>query len=603
MGARRGGHQDRPGRQRDDRRRSVHAGDRPDERCAVRPPEPVRLRRDHRSREPDLQSDRRRPGAAAAARSDARHGVRRGRLHQDQRQGPQPRPADQRQHRPGRDVVQGAVDQWRHRDDGVAAQQPAVHRRLLRHDRRRAPRSARHAQRHHGCTGPVHGPHGRSASQHGVRRQGTGRPARVRCHPSRGPPRRDRELPHRRRSGARPDRDDRPDRRDRRRVDDLVHHAVHADLLPQRLRQLHARRRDVPRRVVLRGRHHRRSDRRHAVRRRGALGDLRRRDGAHADVDQQLRRRHVVGRRDHQVRRLRRWAQPVDEQPQRRRLGRPGICPPTWSGGARPAERHPAEVEPGPQPAGRGGVRDLRDRRRTLDHERHRLGRRPPLPASAHCVLPLRRGLQHGAEGHRRAAGQRLCGVAKLELERGLPRQRGWCGHRRDGRRPGLGRGHHRRAERAAQHRFDGGVGRQRQCLGHGQRAGNDTDHGVQHRAQRQHHRPRDVVVVPGPGGPAGPGAPLHGQPRQWQYPGSHLQRGDRRRREAHELQPGDRRRRQQPRHHEVLRHHQRRHRQRRLRPRDRWQQPAGERDRDRPDRRPSRTPPPPTWSASTAPR
>ena len=119
-----------------------------------------------------------------------------------------------------------------------------------------------------GCARPVHGHHGRAAPQHRLRRQGAGRPARVRCHPGRRPPRRDRQLPHRRRPGARPDRDDRPDRRDRRRVDDLVHHAVHADLLAQRVRQLHARRRDVARRLVLRRRHHRRSAQRHAVRHR-----------------------------------------------------------------------------------------------------------------------------------------------------------------------------------------------------------------------------------------------------------------------------------------------------------------------------------------------
>ena len=80
--------------------------------------------------------------------------------------------------------------------------------------------------------------------------------------------------------------------------------------------------------------------RRHAVRHRGALGDLRRRDGAHADVDQQLRRRHAVGRRDHPVGRLRRRAPALDEQPQRRGQCRPGLCPPTWSG--RRSTRRPA---------------------------------------------------------------------------------------------------------------------------------------------------------------------------------------------------------------------------------------------------------------------
>ena len=155
VGARRRGHQDRPGRQHDDRGRPVHAGGRPDERDAVHAAEPVRLRRDHRPGEPDLQPDRRRPGPAAAARPDPGHRLRRGRLHQDQQQGPEPHPAAQRDHRSGGDVVQGAVDQRRHRDDRAAAQQPAVHRRLLHQDRRCQPRPDGHPQRHDRCPRPV----------------------------------------------------------------------------------------------------------------------------------------------------------------------------------------------------------------------------------------------------------------------------------------------------------------------------------------------------------------------------------------------------------------------------------------------------------------
>ena len=203
------------------------AGRRPDERDAVHPPEPVRVRRDDGPGQPDVQPDRRRPGAAAAARPDARHRLRRRRLHQDQQQGPQPHPAAQRQHRPGGDVVQGAVDQRRHRDDGAAAQQPAVHRWLLHQDRRRQPRPARHPQRDHRRARPLHG-HRRVGppQQQRHRRPGADRPPRVRRHARRRPDGRDRQLPHRRRPGPRPDRDDRPDRRDRRRVDDLVHHAA-----------------------------------------------------------------------------------------------------------------------------------------------------------------------------------------------------------------------------------------------------------------------------------------------------------------------------------------------------------------------------------------
>ena len=102
------------------------------------------------------------------------------------------------------------------------------------------------------------------------------------------------------------------------------------------------------------------------------------------DLDRHLGRRHAVGRRGDPVGGLRRRSPALDEQPQRRRPGRPGCRPASRPGRARPADRHPAEVEPGPQPARRGGVRDLRDRRRRLGRQRHRLGRRPALPAAAH---------------------------------------------------------------------------------------------------------------------------------------------------------------------------------------------------------------------------
>ena len=69
------------------------------------------------------------------------------------------------------------------------------------------------------------------------------------------------------------------------------------------------------------------------------------------DLDRQLGRRHPVGRRGHPVGRLRRRAPALDEQPQRRRPRRPGRRAAARPGRARPADRHPAEVEPGPQPA------------------------------------------------------------------------------------------------------------------------------------------------------------------------------------------------------------------------------------------------------------
>ena len=69
------------------------------------------------------------------------------------------------------------------------------------------------------------------------------------------------------------------------------------------------------------------------------------------DLDRHLRWRHPLGRRGHPVRRLRRRPQPLDEQPQRLRPRRPGRRSAAGPVGARPADRRPAEVEPGPQPA------------------------------------------------------------------------------------------------------------------------------------------------------------------------------------------------------------------------------------------------------------
>ena len=51
-----------------------------------------------------------------------------------------------------------------------AAQQPALHRRLLQQDRRRRPRSARDAQRDHRRARPVHGHRRRRQPQHRLRR-------------------------------------------------------------------------------------------------------------------------------------------------------------------------------------------------------------------------------------------------------------------------------------------------------------------------------------------------------------------------------------------------------------------------------------------------
>ena len=160
-------------------------------------------------------------------------------------------------------------------------EQPPVHRWLLHQDRRRQPRPARHPERHHGRARPLHG-------HHRVGHTTTPAPARRRRSAPASPaltPAGDRMVVignFRTVGGLARDQIVMIDLTgaDRRGVDDLVHHAVHADLLTRRVRQLHARRRDVARRIVLRRRHHRWPAQRHAVRHRGPLRDLRRRHRA-----------------------------------------------------------------------------------------------------------------------------------------------------------------------------------------------------------------------------------------------------------------------------------------------------------------------------------
>ena len=292
---------------------------RPDERHAVRPAEPVRLGQGDRPGQPDLQPDGRRPGPAAAARADARHRVRRRRLHQDQRQGPQPPAAAQRQHLPGGHVVQGAVDQRRHRDDGAAAQQPAVHRRLLHQDRRRrptasSPRSTRPparstrtwTSRSPATTTPAPAPRLRSAPA-----SRASRPPATAC--------RHRQLPHRRRPGPRPDRDDRPPA-PTAAVSTTWNTTQYTPICSPSAFDSYMR--DVEMSpdgsyfvVATTGGPHS-----------GTLCDTATRWETNAtgttltpDLDRQLRRRHAVGRRHHRRRGLRRRPQPLDEQPQRRR--------------------------------------------------------------------------------------------------------------------------------------------------------------------------------------------------------------------------------------------------------------------------------------------
>ena len=191
-----------------------------------------------------------------------------------------------------------------------------------------------------------------------------------------------------------------------------------------------------------------------------------------------------------------------------------GAVPAAGPGRARPADRRPAEVEPRPQPARRGGLRDLRDRRRRLGRQRHRLDRRPPLPASAHRVLPLRRGLQHRVEEHRLAARQRLRRARPLAASNVLYRvNAGGAAIASTRQRPGLGcpttappaRSTTPAASTATLSALDRGQP--------GQRPGVDAARHLDPGAQRPHRRQRDAVDLPGRRRHQHPGAALLRQP------------------------------------------------------------------------------------------
>ena len=74
----------------------------------------------------------------------------------------------------------------------------------------------------------------------------------------------------------------------------------------------------------------------------------------------------------------------------------------------------PLKWNPGRNPRGEAAYEIYETDAGVWVDQRHRVHRRPPLPAPAHRVLPLRRGLQHRVEEHRLAARQRLRRVAQL---------------------------------------------------------------------------------------------------------------------------------------------------------------------------------------------
>ena len=121
----------------------------------------------------------------------------------------------------------------------------------------------------------------------------------------------------------------------------------------------------------------------HAVRRHRPVRDQPQRHQRPADLGRPDRWRHGVGHHGHQHRGLHRRPQPVEQQPVRRRPGPARRRAAAGPGGARPGHRSSVRVEPGPQAAGRLGVRGLATARGALDRLGHRLHRQPPVQAAA----------------------------------------------------------------------------------------------------------------------------------------------------------------------------------------------------------------------------
>ena len=141
----------------------------------------------------------------------------------------------------------------------------------------------------------------------------------------------------------------------------------------------------------------------HAVRRHLALRDQPQRHQCAADLGRRDRRRHGVGRHRDQHRGLRRRSQPLEQQPARLRPRAARRRAAARPGRARPGERPAVQLEPGPQPAGRRGLRGARHARRALDRLEHRLDRQPQVQAAEDRVLPVRGRLRRRRRRPRQA--------------------------------------------------------------------------------------------------------------------------------------------------------------------------------------------------------
>ncbi len=318
--ARRGwaGLRHRPGRQQDDRRRFVHPGAADRRRTQHRPQPDLCLRRHHRGDRPQLRPQH--GWRRLLVGGNARWACHRRRHIQQHKRSPLAKggeaqlvqwAADHRLHRPRRRPGQGHGP----------PQRQALHRRRFQPCQQHRAQPARRGGRHnwglgHQLQHPGHPVTGRGLEserlRHGSRSGGDQADDHRQLHQCW------RSIPL---AGCH----DQP-HHDTGKRGQLADRAVrHIGALRRGVRHLHARRGLLPRRELLRHRHHRRLSRRPALRHRNPLGVQRHGKQSAAHLGGLHGRRHALQRRHHRHRRLRRRPPALVEQPLRRRPGRPRL--------------------------------------------------------------------------------------------------------------------------------------------------------------------------------------------------------------------------------------------------------------------------------------
>ena len=211
-----------------------------------------------------------------------------------------------------------------------------------------------------------------------------------------------------------------------------------------------------------------------------------------------------MGRRDHPVRRLRRRPQPLDEQPQRRRLA-PARARSRGraSSALDPQTGVPLKWNPGRNPRGEAayeiyetdaGVWIVSD----TDWIGDRRYQRPRI-----AFFPYDEGYNTASKSTGALPGNVYVGVAQLEQRRALPRQRRRRRDRGDRRRPGLGRRHQRHPSTFHNTGSTAATPSALTAASLVNVPASTPTRRLDPGAQRRDRPHRDALVVPGPGGHA----------------------------------------------------------------------------------------------------